>query len=164
MWTEIPEIFNGTIRYDITGNDSIIVENADLCQTDVKMGIRHVAESDDYSCYEDIYIDGDGISTPNIGFKNSLLTLTRRNCLPQIMKLTLQGTPMQGRHYIITKDVSCGSNQINIDNEEGYEDGRVVFKNGSDYIFEKNGTFKFTKNVKIEKGAKLKVIDSNVTY
>ncbi len=36
--------------------------------------------------------------------------------------------------------------------------------NGSDYIFEKNGTFKFTKNVKIEKGAKLKVIDSNVTY
>lgn len=164
MWTEIPEIFNGTIRYDITGNDSIIVENAELCQTDVKMGIRHVAESDDYSCYEDIYIDGDGISTPNIGFKNCLLTLTRRNCLPQIMKLTLQGTPMQGRHYIITKDVSCGSNQINIDNEEGYEDGRVVFKNGSDYIFEKNGTFKFTKNVKIEKGAKLKVIDSNVTY
>lgn len=44
------------------------------------------------------------------------------------------------------------------------EDGRVVFMNGSDYIFEKNGTFKFTKNVKIEKGAKLKVIDSNVTY
>ena len=35
---------------------------------------------------------------------------------------------------------------------------------GSDYIFEKNGTFKFTKNVKIEKGTKLKVIDSNVTY
>ena len=49
-------------------------------------------------------------------------------------------------------------NSILTDNEN------VVFKSGSDFTFEKNGTFKLTKNVKIEQGAKLKVINTNINY
>ena len=40
----------------------------------------------------------------------------------------------------------------------------VVFKNGSDYTFEKKGTFTITKGVVVEKGAKLKVINSTANY
>ena len=36
--------------------------------------------------------------------------------------------------------------------------------NGSDYTFESNGTFRMTKHVKVEKGAKLKVIPSDINF
>ena len=39
-----------------------------------------------------------------------------------------------------------------------------VFKNSSDYTFEKKGTFTMTKGVVVEKGAKLKVLNSNIDY
>ena len=40
----------------------------------------------------------------------------------------------------------------------------IFFKNGSDYTFEKKGTFTMTKGVVVEKGAKLKVLNSNIDY
>ena len=39
-----------------------------------------------------------------------------------------------------------------------------VFKNGSDYTFEKKGNFTITKGVVVEKGAKLKIINSTANY
>ena len=39
-----------------------------------------------------------------------------------------------------------------------------AFKNGSDYTFEKKGTFTMTKGVVVEKDAKQKVLNSNIDY
>lgn len=42
--------------------------------------------------------------------------------------------------------------------------GNVTFDEGSDFTFETKGTFKLTKGVKIKKGAKLRVIPSEISY
>lgn len=90
--------------------------------------------------------------------ENKLITLTGKNCLPQIMPLTIQNDTLQGTHYAIVKDVTCGR-----DVREGNL-GNVIFDEGSDYTFETKGTFKLTKGVKIKQGAQLKVIPSEINY
>ena len=63
--------------------------------------------------------------------------------------------------YVLAKDVVCGSNIL--PTSEDWQ-STVVFKNGSDYTFEKKGTFIMTKGVVVEKGATLKIINSTVNY
>ena len=45
-----------------------------------------------------------------------------------------------------------------------YYEGGVTFTNGSDYTFETKGTFKMTKNVVIEHGARLCIKPSNINF
>lgn len=40
----------------------------------------------------------------------------------------------------------------------------MTFINGSDYTFEKSGTFRMPKNVVIERGAKLVIKNSSINY
>jgi len=47
-------------------------------------------------------------------------------------------------HYLITRDVKCGSDVTDEDFFES-ENGEVVFKSGSDFTFEKDGNFKLTE-------------------
>lgn len=89
---------------------------------------------------------------------NCIVTITGVNCLPQIMPLTIQNASLQGTHYAIVKDVTCGA-----DARSGSH-GIVTFEGNSDYTFEIRGTFKLTKGVKIKKGARLKVITSEINY
>ena len=74
------------------------------------------------------------------------------------MPLTIQNDTLQGAHYSIVKDVTCGK-----DVREGSQ-GNVIFDESSDYTFETKGTFKLTKGVTIKQGAQLKVIPSGINY
>ena len=102
---------------------------------------------------------GKMITEPSPGhIENSLITLTGKNCLPQIMPLTIQNATLHGAHYVIVKDVSCGSDVRN-----GTQ-GDVIFEQDSDFTFETKGTFTLTKDVEIKLGAQLKVIPSEINY
>ena len=74
------------------------------------------------------------------------------------MPLTIQNDTLQGTHYAIVKDVTCGKDVRN------GNQGNVIFDEGSDYTFETNGKFKLTKGVKIKQGAKFKVTPSEINY
>ena len=89
---------------------------------------------------------------------NSLITLTGKNCLPQIMPLTIQNATLHGTHYAIVKDVSCEK-----DVRSGTQ-GNVTFEQDSDYTFETKGTFELTKGVEIKLGAELTVVPSEISY
>ena len=78
--------------------------------------------------------------------------------MPQILPLTIQNDTLQGKHYVIVKDVNCGKDVRN-----GTQ-GNVVFDENSDYTFETKGTFKLTKGVTIKHGAKIKVYLSEINY
>ncbi len=74
------------------------------------------------------------------------------------MPLTIQNDTLQGTHYVIAKDITCGK-----DIRNGSQ-GNVIFDENSDYIFETKGFFKLTKGVKIKQCAQLKVIPYIINY
>ena len=152
VWTDIPALFSAGISYHT--NNCVVSANSSI--TEAVIGVRHITETEetvDTLCFN-----------PSLGAKtltnveNCLITLTGKNCLPQIMPLTIQNDTLQGTHYAIVKDVTCGK-----DVREGSQ-GNVVFDEGSDYTFETKGTFKLTKGVTIRQGAQLKVIPSKINY
>ena len=152
LWTDIPSLFSASLSY--TYNNCILSANDSIL--DAVIGIRDITQAEEAI---------DTISfNPSQGLKNltnvenCLITLTGRNCLPQILPMTIQNTTLQGTHYAIIKDVSCGK-----DVRSGTQ-GNVTFSQGSDYTFETKGTFKLTKGVNIEKGAKMKVVPSDIDY
>lgn len=158
LWTGNPKRFS--FSYDPTyysDEFSLYVNNDTLDHTYV--GIRSLNEEEEtYTCYP-LHVGDDNQGTINPA--NKVITLHGRNYLPEILPITIQNTLMEGIHYAIGKDVVCGSNII-----PTLEDWQttVVFKAGSDYTFEKRGTFTITKGVVVEKGAKLKIINSPVQY
>lgn len=152
VWTDIPALFSAGISYNI--NNCVVSANSSI--TEAVIGVRHITETEetaDTLCFN-----------PSLGAKtltnveNCLITLTGKNCLPQIMPLTIQNDTLQGAHYSIVKDVTCGK-----DVREGSQ-GNVIFDESSDYTFETKGTFKLTKGVTIKQGAQLKVIPSGINY
>lgn len=152
LWTDIPSLFSASLSY--TYNNCFLSANGSILDAVI--------------CTRDILQAEEAIDTisfnPSLGPKaltnveNRLITLTGKNCLPQIMPLSIQNTTLQGAHYAIVKDVSCGK-----DVRSGVQ-GSVSFEEGSDFTFETKGTFKLTKGVKIKKGAKLRVIPSEINY
>lgn len=152
LWTDTPNLFTASLSYDansyvIDANNSI--EDAFIC-------IRDITQANEMT---------DTISfNPSLGAKilsnvdNCLISLTGKNCLPQILPLTIQNDTLQGNHYAIVKDVVCGKDVRNVNQ------GTVIFDEGSDYTFETNGKFKLTKGVIIKQGAQLKVIPSEINY
>ncbi|MBQ7527962.1 MAG: hypothetical protein IJT11_09630 [Bacteroidaceae bacterium] len=152
IWTNIPKLFTATLSYN-TNNYTITANNA---ITDAEINLRNITqvnETTDTICFN----PSQGAKSLT-GAENSLITLTGKNCLPQIMPLTIQKATLQGTHYAIVKDVACGRDV------RGGNHGNVTFDGNSDYTFETNGTFKLTKGVKIEQGAQFKVIPSEINY
>lgn len=152
LWTDIPMSFSATISYNY--NNYVITANSSI--TDAHIGIRNIVQPDEIT-------DTIGFN-PSQGTKtlsnveNSLITLTSKNCLPQIMPLTIQDATLHGKHYAIVKDVACGRNV-----RDGTF-GNVTFEEDSNYTFESKGTFKLTKGVEIKQGAQLKVEPSKINY
>ncbi len=68
---------------------------------------------------------------------------------------------LEGKQYLFVKDVICTSDRID---NTCTDEGEVIFKAGSDYTFERSGTFKIEKGVKIERGAKFCIKPSNLNY
>lgn len=153
IWTDIPTLFSASISYN-TNNNYVISANNSI--TEAEIGIRDITQVNEII---------DSISfNPSTGPKtlanveNSLITLTGKNCLPQIMPLTIQNTSLHGTHYAIVKDVICGQDVRN-----GTQ-GDVIFEQDSNYTFETKGTFELTKGVEIKLGAQLEVIPSKINY
>lgn len=150
LWTDIPSLFSASLS--CTYNNCVISANCSIM--DAVICIRDITQAEEVI---------DTISfNPSLGPKaltnveNRLITLTGKNCLPQIMPLPIQNTTLQGTHYAIVKNVSCGKDVRN-----GIQ-GNVTFSEGSDFTFETEETFKLTKGVAIKKGAKLKVTPSEI--
>lgn len=152
IWTDIPTLFSATISYN--SNNYVISANNSI--TDAEIGVCDITQTNEIT---------DNISfNPSQGSKtlssvaNCLITLTGKNCLPQIMPLTIQNATLHGTHYAIVKDVSCGK-----DVRSGTQ-GDVTFEQDSDYTFETKGSFELTKGVEIKLGAKLTVVPSEINY
>ena len=152
IWTDIPTLFSGTLSYN--SNNYIISANNSI--TNAEIGVRNITQTNEII---------DNVSfNPSLGSKilvnveNCLITLTGKNCLPQIMPLTIQNAVLHGTHHAIVKDVTCGK-----DVRAGSQ-GNVTFEEDSNYTFEIKGTFELTKGVEIKQGAQLKVIPSEINY
>lgn len=146
MWTAQPSLFSvthDTNEWHITPGNT---------PSDISFGRRNLIENDSIS-----------ISTENVSqvgayrsIENGhLYTVYGRNYIPKILGLYLTDGDLTGTHYFFTKDVTCGG--------EGAT-ACVTFTNGSDYTFETKGTFKMTKNVVIERGARLCIKPSNINF
>jgi hypothetical protein len=152
IWTDIPKLFSAGLSYNtnsyiLSANNSII---------DAEIGIRNIAHAEEMTDTLNFNPSQGAKTLTNV--ENCLITLTGKNCLPQIMPLTIQNDTLQGTHYAIVKDVACGKDVRNSNQ------GNVVFDEGSNYTFETKGTFKLTKGVKIKQGAQLKIIPSEINY
>ena len=152
IWTDIPTLFSGTLSYN--SNNYIISANNSI--TNAEIGVRNITQTNEII---------DNVSfNPSLGSKilvnveNSLITLTGKNCLPQIMPLTIQNATLHGSHHAIVKDVTCGK-----DVRAGAQ-GDVTFEEDSNYTFEIKGTFELTKGVEIKQGAQLTVTSSEINY
>lgn len=153
IWTDIPDLFSATLSYNNSNNYVVSANNS---ITDAEIGIRNITQTNEII---------DNISfNPSQGPKtlsnveNCLISLTGKNCLPQILPLTIQNTTLHGKHYVIVKDVACGKNVRN-----GTQ-GIVTFETDSDYTFESKGTFLLSEGVEIKQGAQLEVIPSEINY
>ena len=152
VWTDIPKFFSATLSYN--SNNYTISANNHI--TDAEIGIRDITQLNEI--IETATFNPSQGEKEITGITNRIVTLTGKNCLPQILPLTIQNAILQGTHYAIVKDVTCGKD-IRKENQ-----GDVIFDENSDYIFETKGTFKLTKGVKIKEGAHLKVISSKINY
>ena len=157
LWTDLPGQFS--YSYDPSygvDESSLYVNNSTLVHTYV--GMRSFHEEEESYVFSSLGTSGNYyVNNP----ANKVITLHGRNYLPVILPVIIQNTLMKGTHYLLTNDVVCGSNIL--PTSETWQ-STVIFKSGSDYTFEKKGTFTITKGVVVEKGAKLKVINSTANY
>lgn len=152
VWTDIPTSFSATLCY----NPNNYVVSANSSVTDAVISVRDITQTEEV--IDTISFNPSQGSKTLTNVENCLVTLTGKNCLPQILPLTIQNATLQGSHYAIVKDVICGR-----DVREGTH-GNITFEETSDYTFETKGTFKLTKGVEIKKGAQLKVMPSEINY
>ena len=148
MWGEIPKSFNAVLDEE----EQTIYANNDI--NDAEIIIDDISgQSSQSQVFSNFDFSVDGYFS-GLYLNSSLITLLGNNCLPQILPLFIYEPSMEGIRYLYTKDVKC----------EGCWGETVTFKDNSDYTFESNGTFRMIKNVKVENGAKLKIIPSNINF
>lgn len=152
IWTDIPKLFSATLSY----NSNNYVISASNSITDAAIGIRDITQTNEV--IDNISFNPSQGPKTLTNVENRLITLTGKNCLPQIMPLTIQNATLHGTHHTIVKDVTCGK-----DVRAGTQ-GDVIFDQDSDYTFEIKGKFELTSDVEIKQGAQLKVIPSEINY
>lgn len=152
VWTDIPQLFSAILSYN--NNNYIITANNSIQNAEI--GIRDLTQTNETAGTLN-FNPSDGVKTLT-NVENCLITLLGKKCLPQILPLTFQNTTLQGTHYAIVKDVACGKDV------RGGTLGDVIFDGNSDYTFETKGTFRLTKGVRVNLGAQLKVIPSEINY
>ena len=158
LWTDQPGQFSYSYNPSYGVDEySLYVNNSTLTHTYV--GMRSFNEEEE--SYDSSPLGTSGSNPVGYNPANKVITLHGRNYLPVILPVIIQNTLMEGTHYLLTKDVVCGSHIL--PTSETWQ-STVVFKNGSDYTFEKKGNFTITKGVVVEKGAKLKIINSTANY
>ena len=152
IWTDIPTMFSATLSYN--SNNYVISANNSI--TNAEIGVRDITQTNEI--IDNISFNPSQGPMTLVGVENCLISITGKNCLPQIMPLTIQNAVLHGTHHAIVKDVTCGK-----DVRAGSQ-GNVTFEEDSNYTFEIKGTFELTKGVEIKQGAQLKVIPSEINY
>ena len=152
VWTQVPSFF----QQSLVNEDYWSVSNSTY-NGYAHIGFRAInepVESPDGLTVEDIT---DPTQEFDIVPRNDIeiVTLYGDNLKPRILPLHIEDGDMEGSHYVFVKDATIG----------GESNGQcVTFINGSDYTFEKSGTFRMPKNVVIERGAKLVIKNSSINY
>ena len=142
IWTDILKSFNATLEEEY-GTLFLYLNNSNVNFANIHF--RDITTSPDSLIMESNYATaGGGVSTTN-SFLNKLVTITENNVRPQILPTYLQDTELHGSHYLITKDVYCGSD-VTEASPGNTDDGGVTFKSDSDYTFEKNGKIVYARN------------------
>ena len=152
IWTDIPSLFAANADYSSSG----MTLSTNSVVDSVKIGIRDICVTDENPRSVVFYPSSGSISLNNT--ENSLITLTGKNCLPQIMPLNIQNTTMTGKHHLFVTDMKCGKNIRNGDI------GNVIFNENADYTIETSGEFVLDKGTEIELGATLVVTPSDINY
>ena len=146
MWTAQPSLFsvtNENYKWYITPSNA---------PSKISIVRRDLIENDSIT----VFSWSDPLYTSSCDIDNGYLyTVHGRNYIPKILGLYINDGELTGTHYFFTKDVTCGGEE---------ETACVTFTNGSDYTFESNGTFKMTKNVVVEHGARLCIKPSNINF
>ena len=145
-------MFSATLSYN--SNNYVISANNSI--TNAEIGVRDITQTNEI--IDNISFNPSQGPMTLVGVENCLISITGKNCLPQIMPLTIQNAVLHGTHHAIVKDVTCGK-----DVRAGSQ-GNVTFEEDSNYTFEIKGTFELTKGVEIKQGAQLKVIPSEINY
>lgn len=141
IWTDIPQRFNAVLsgsKLDSSTEEWLYVGRYDL-----RNGV---------SCIDKCTLSSGG--TLIDGTDNCVLTLMKRNWLPQILPIVLKGIEVTGTNNIISTDTSVGSLENTGD--------AVKFVSGSNTTIEKSGEFRIVGNTVIEKGAIFAVRNSTV--
>ena len=150
VWTDTPKKFNAYLEYYDTGAD--LYTDSDINEA--------------YWCTWRLNETGDSISCDMFNpsyiqstltdIENGVITLTGKNCIPQIMPLRLRNVHLHGKRYMFLSDATIGE-----DYRDEY-DSPVVFASDSKTTMEHYGKIKFDKNVIVYKGATLTVIPSKI--
>ena len=151
IWTDTPYMFDLSPIYI---GDNIQL-NGNLIAYKTSVGVRDVTSAND-STYTIITP-----STPIVNIidgANSLLTVTGKNCLPQILPLKLQNTSIHGKHYVLVKEMYSGSNVRSGSN------GNVVFESDADYEIEYSGSVTLAAGTEIKMGASVNISPSTINY
>ncbi len=150
VWTETPKRFNAWMEYNDMSADLFTESDVnDACWCTWRLN----ETGDSISC--DAFNPSFTQSTLT-DIENGVITLTGRNCIPQVMPLRLHNVRLHGKRHLFLCDALIGEDYRN------EYDIPVVFASDSKTTMEHEGTIKFDKNVVIEKGATLKIIPSKI--
>lgn len=148
IWTDEPQPFNASMEYEEQmgmGADLLTESNI----TNGNFIIRYLVENGD-SLFSGTFDPSYG--TVWLGdVQNGIVTLTGRNCLPQVMPSRLQNLSFRNCQHLITSDVRIGSDV------RPEDQGDVLFKAGSKTGIEHTGKVILTKGVSVERGAELRI-------
>ncbi len=150
IWTRKPQRFNARIEYD--GMSAALFTESNI--QEAYYCVRHLSELGD-SISKNVFSPSFYQSTLT-DIENGLITLTGRNCIPQVMPFYLQNINLYGKRYLHVSDTHIGSNV------RDYDEGNVVLKSGSHTTIKHTGEVELSKGVIIEKGATLTIIPSKI--
>lgn len=142
IWSARPSTYN------VTYEDNNITFNE--FTTDANVINHNISLEGDWESSHYDNVIGE-MSGPTFG--STFTMIYGRNYLPKILPLYIWCEELHGTHYLFTKDVTCE-----------YNYAPVIFETDADYTFEKNGTFRIGKGVKIERGAHVKIISSEINF
>lgn len=148
IWTDTPQPFNASMEYqEEMGMGADLLTESNI--TNGNFIIRYLVENGD-SLFSGTFAPSYG--TVWLGdVQNGIVTLTGRNCLPQVMPLRLQNLSFNNCQHLITSDVRIGSDV------RPEDQGDVLFKAGSKTGIEHTGKVILTKGVSVERGAELRI-------
>ncbi len=138
IWTSTPQRFNATLTdgyLKTTASDEVYISRYSLIN-----GKSYI---------DKVTLESGTMKLSDTS--NSVITLNKRNWLPQILPVSINDAEISGENAIVASDVSIGT-----------VGKSVSFTNKSKTLIEKSGVFSITGNTVIAKGATFVVRQSSI--